>query len=445
MSAREPAMQTEARRDWVAAPSELSGALRVPGDKSISHRAVMLGAIAEGKTEIRDFLAGADCVATLGAMRTLGVEVEVLWPDHLIVNGAGLHGLSAPGAPLDLGNAGTGMRLLAGLLAGQRFDSVLVGDDSLMQRPMNRIAEPLGKMGAVISTTDGHAPLRISGRPLTGIRYELPVASAQVKSALLLAGLYAEGETVLVEPAVTRDHTERMLRWFGCEVQTEGRRVSMAGGQQPVGREIDVPGDFSAAAFFIVAAAIREGAQIVIHDVCVNATRIGLLDLLTMMGADICLTPPREVGGECVADIRVRGRTLDGIDVPPELVALAIDEFPALFVAAACARGTTRVSGAAELRYKESDRIHAMAIGLKRLGVRAVPSEDGVVIIGGPIAGGTVDSFDDHRVAMAFAVAATVADKPVRITNVNNVATSFPDFVERARGLGMKIVEREVS
>lgn len=445
MHSGETEVQTNVRRDWLVAPGALQGSLRVPGDKSISHRAVILGSIAEGQTEISNFLAGADCVATLSAMRSLGVGIDVLWPDHLIVNGVGLRGLSAPGGSLNLGNAGTAMRLLAGLLAGQSFDSVLVGDQSLMQRPMNRVADPLGKMGAMVATTDGHAPLQIAGRALTGIEYLLPVASAQVKSALLLAGLYAQGETVLVEPGITRDHTERMLRWLGCEVASEGTRVAITGGQQPRGRDIVVPGDFSAAAFFIVAAAISEGAEIVLEDICVNATRIGLLDLLTMMGADICLTPPREVGGEQVADIRVRGCKLKGIDVPPEMVAPAIDEFPVFFVAAACAHGATRVTGAAELRFKESDRIHAMAVGLKRLGVRAVPSEDGVVIIGGTIAGGTIDSFDDHRVAMAFAVAATAARDPVRIVNVNNVATSFPDFMERARGVGMKIVQREVS
>lgn len=428
----------------MVAPAVVGGKLRMPGDKSISHRAVILASIATDQSEICGFLAAADTIATLSAMRALGVDIDVLWPDHLVVKGVGLDGLRPADAALDLGNSGTGMRLLAGLLAGQGFDSLLVGDASLSRRPMNRVAEPLNRMGADVRTTDGHAPLRIAGRPLEAARHVLPVASAQLKSALLIAGLYARGETVVTEPAETRDHTERMLRGLGCKVDSDGRVVTIAGSQQPIGGRIEVPGDFSAAAFFIVAAAIQEGAELVLEDVGVNARRIGLLDLLTMMGADISLTPPRTVGGEIVADIRVRGRPLEGIDVPPELVPLAIDEFPAFFVAAACARGTTRVSGAQELRYKESDRIHAMVVGLKRLGVRAVPSDDGVVIAGGPIGGGSVDSFDDHRVAMAFAVAATVAERAVHIVNVDNVATSFPDFAARARDIGINIVEREV-
>lgn len=419
--------------------------MRVPGDKSISHRAVMLASIAEGQTEIRGFLSGADCVATLAAMRTLGADIKVLWPDHLLVNGAGLHGLREPPNPLDLGNSGTGMRLLAGLLAGQAFPTVLTGDESLSKRPMNRIAEPLGKMGATIRTTDGHAPLHIRGGALRPIHYLLPVASAQVKSAVLLAGLYADGETTVVEPGVSRDHTERMLRWFGCELAAEQSQVAIRGGQTLRGRDIDVPGDFSAAAFFIVAAAIGDGTELIIEDICVNPTRIGLLDMLSMMGADISLTEPREVGGEYVADVRVRGSELNGIDVPKELVASAIDEFPVFFIAAACARGTTRITGAAELRHKESDRIQAMATGLLALGVRAMPANDGIVIIGGRIGAGRVDSFGDHRIAMAFAVAATVADGPIQISDVRNVATSFPDFVDRARGVGMQMIEREAA
>ncbi|MBT8143232.1 MAG: 3-phosphoshikimate 1-carboxyvinyltransferase [Gammaproteobacteria bacterium] len=416
----------------------------MPGDKSISHRAVLLASLADGLSEIRGFLPGADCVATIAAMRSLGVQIELVQTDHLRVHGVGIDGLQAPGAPLDMGNSGTGMRLLAGVLAGQSFDSILTGDESLSSRPMMRIAAPLRAMGALVDTVDGHAPLTITGRqPLQPIRYLSPVASAQVKSAVLLAGLHADGEVIVVEPGVTRDHTERMLSWLGCEIDFSNQRVSMAGGQRLTARDIDVPGDFSAAAFFIVAAAISARGEIVLRNIGVNPTRIGLLDMLTMMGADIALSEPRELGGELVSDIRIRGSELQGIDVPPELVALAIDEFPVFFIAAACASGTTRVSGAKELRHKESDRIAAMADGLTTLGIAARPQEDGIVISGGNLGSGVVRSHGDHRIAMAFAVAATVANGPVRIDDVANVATSFPNFVECSRLVGMRVQRLE--
>ncbi len=432
-------MTGRSKQTWVCRPAGVGGTLSVPGDKSISHRAVLLGSLANGVSEVKGFLPGADCVATLAAMRAMGVEVEVIWPDHLRIHGVGLHGLQAPQEPLDMGNSGTGMRLLAGLLAGQDFSSVLTGDESLSRRPMDRVAVPLRAMGADIATEAGHAPLRIVGRKLQPIRYLMPVASAQVKSAILLAALYAEGETVIAEPGITRDHTERMLRTLGCELGGSGQRVTIRGGQPLQACDIDVPGDFSAAAFFITAAAINEGSELVLTDVGVNRTRIGLLDLLTEMGADISLSPPRAVGTEHVADIRVRGMPLRGIDVPPELVPLAIDEFPVFFVAAACASGTTRVSGAAELRHKESDRIQAMADGLSALGISARALPDGIMIAGGQIRGGQIDSCGDHRIAMAFAVAATVAAGPVQIADIANVATSFPDFADRACSVGMDI------
>ena len=413
--------------------------MKMPGDKSVSHRAVLLGSLADGVTEVKGFLPGADCVATLAAMRAMGVEIEVLWPDHLRIHGVGMHGLKAPDAPLDMGNSGTGMRLLAGVLSGQRFSSVLTGDESLTRRPMERVAEPLRAMGASIVTDSGHAPMQIAGGKLRPIRYLMPVASAQVKSAILLAALYAQGETVVAEPGITRDHTERMMRALGCDLDVGRRRVAIEGPQELQGRSIEVPGDFSAAAFFITAAAINEGSELVLEDIGVNRTRIGLLDLLTRMGADISLTSPRAIGREHVANIRVRGAPLKGIDVPAELVPLAIDEFPVFFVAAACASGTTRVSGAAELRHKESDRIQAMADGLSTLGVAARAMPDGIMITGGEIGAGHIDSCGDHRIAMAFAVAASVAAGPVHVSDVANVATSFPDFVDRARSVGMNI------
>lgn len=426
--------------DWTSQPCAVGGTIEVPGDKSVSHRAVMLASLADGTCEVRGFLPGADCIASMSAMRQLGVQIDVVWPDHLKVHGVGPEGLRPPELPLDLGNSGTGMRLLAGILAGQPFAAVLTGDESLSRRPMERIAAPLRQMGATIQTRDGHAPIEIRGTRLSAINYVSPVASAQVKSAVLLAGLYAQGDTVVVEPGVTRDHTERMLRWLGAEIEFGKQRCLLRGGQRLRARDIDVPGDFSAAAFFIVAAAISDGGEIIVRDVGVNATRIGLLDLLSMMGADISLTAPRELGGELVADIRVRGRQLQGIDVPPELVPLAIDEFPVFFVAAACASGTTRVTAAAELRHKESDRIQVMADGLDRLGIKTRVLDDGIMIHGGELSGGEVESRGDHRIAMSFAVAATRASSPVTIADVSNVATSFPDFVDTAREVGMTVV-----
>jgi 3-phosphoshikimate 1-carboxyvinyltransferase len=425
----------------VAPGGALNGELRVPGDKSVSHRAVMLGALADGVTEVDGFLEGDDSLATLAAFEAMGVAVEHPEPGRLVVHGRGLDGLTAPVAPLDLGNSGTSMRLLSGLLAGQRFDATLVGDASLSRRPMRRVTEPLARMGARIDTTgEGTAPLRIhGGRPLHGIDYALPVASAQIKSALLLAGLYADGVTRVTEPAPTRDHTERMLHALGAGVARDGASVSLAGRPTLRGTALSVPADISSAAFFMVGASIATGSDLRLTGVGVNPTRTGVIDILRAMGAAIDLDNPREQGGEPVADLRVRARPLHGIDIPEALVPLAIDEFPVLFVAAACAEGMTTLRGAAELRVKESDRIGVMAEGLAALGVDATPSADGMAVRGGQLTGGIVDSHGDHRIAMAFAIAALRADGPVTVTDCANVDTSFPGFVDSAAGLGLRI------
>ncbi|MBM3202334.1 3-phosphoshikimate 1-carboxyvinyltransferase [Candidatus Woesearchaeota archaeon] len=419
----------------------LQGEVRVPGDKSISHRAIMLGALAEGTTRISGFLEAEDCLATLKAFRAMGVRIEGPTEGDVVIHGVGLHGLQPSPEPLDLGNSGTSMRLLSGLLAGQAFDSVLTGDASLSRRPMKRVTVPLARMGAAITTTEaGTAPLHIQGgTALQGIPYDMPMASAQVKSCLLLAGLYAQGETRVKEPAATRDHTERMLRGFGYAVEVEGDTVRLQGGGTLTATPIDVPSDISSAAFFMVGAAITENGDVTLRHVGVNPTRTGVIDILRLMGADIEISQQRSIGGEPVADIRVRGSHLRGIDIPEALVPLAIDEFPALFIAAACAEGTTRLSGAEELRVKESDRIQVMADGLQALGIIATPTPDGIVIEGGTLTDGCIDSHGDHRIAMAFAIAALRTAGPVEIRDCANVNTSFPGFVSLATRLGLKL------
>jgi len=428
---------------FVAGPGgRVSGEIRVPGDKSISHRAVILGAIAEGVTEVNGFLNSDDCLATLAAIEAMGVRVEHPAVDRLVIHGVGPRGLKAPGAALDLGNSGTGMRLLAGILCGQEFDSVLVGDQSLMRRPMDRVGAPLRRMGARFRTHHGRPPIEITGRrTLQGVANELDVPSAQVKSAILLAGTYATGRTLVIEPTPTRDHTERMLAAFGVPVERDGAEVSIRGPAVLQGCRIDVPGDFSSAAFFVVAALIAGAAPLVIRSVGVNSTRTGLLEILRLMGADIRLLEPRTLGSEPVADLEIRPGRLRGIAVPRELVASAIDEFPVLFAAAAVAEGETVVTGAAELRVKESDRIAAMADGLKRLGVDAEALEDGIRIRGGSVGGGIVESRGDHRVAMSFVMLAARASEPVVIRDVRYVATSFPGFAATARSAGLQLGE----
>jgi 3-phosphoshikimate 1-carboxyvinyltransferase len=371
----------------------------------------------------------------------MGVQIEGPVNGAVTVHGVGLQGLKAPAEALYLGNSGTSMRLLSGLLAGQPFDVTLTGDPSLTRRPMKRVTTPLRQMGAVIRTSPtGTAPLKIrGGGSLEGIHYDMPIASAQVKSCLLLAGLYAEGETSVTEPAPTRDHTERMLVGFGYPVTREGNRVTIRSGGKLQAADIDVPSDISSAAFFMVGAAISEGSDVTLQHVGVNPTRTGVIDILKLMGTDIEVLNERVVGGEPVADIRVRSSRLKGIQIPENLVPLAIDEFPVLFIAAACASGETRLTGAGELRVKESDRIQAMADGLQALGVHAIATPDGMVIQPRPLKGGTVDSHGDHRIAMAFAIAALRASGPVYIQDCTNVNTSFPTFVKLAKDLGLNI------
>jgi 3-phosphoshikimate 1-carboxyvinyltransferase len=424
----------------------LSGRIRVPGDKSISHRSIMLGSLAEGTTHVSGFLEGEDSLATLKAFRDMGVQISGPDQGRVVIEGVGMHGLKAPAKALDLGNSGTSMRLMSGLLAGQAFACTLTGDASLSSRPMKRVTVPLAEMGAAIETTEaGTAPLQIQpAGGLKGIHYDMPVASAQVKSCLLLAGLYAEGETCVTEPAPTRDHTERMLSGFGYQVRRNGNTVCVSGGGKLAACDIDVPADISSAAFFLVAASIAEGSDLVLEHVGMNPTRDGVINILRLMGADIQLSNARDVGGEPVADLRVRSAQLKGIRIPEDQVPLAIDEFPALFVAAACAEGETVLTGAEELRVKESDRIAAMADGLKILGIDAEPTPDGIVIQGkggeGAVFGsGEVDSLGDHRIAMSFAMAALRASGHIRILDCANVNTSFPDFASLAGDCGLSI------
>jgi 3-phosphoshikimate 1-carboxyvinyltransferase len=429
------------RLDWTSHPARaLKGSVRVPGDKSVSHRALMLGALAEGASHIRGFLEGEDTRATAAVLQQLGVRIETPADGERVVHGVGLHGLKGTTQLLDCGNAGTGMRLLAGLLAGQAFDSTLIGDESLSKRPMRRVTDPLARMGAKIDTQDGLPPLHVrGGQALHGIAYTLPVASAQVKSALLLAGLYAQGETDVIEPHPTRDYTERMLAAFGWPIDFTPGRARLSGGHTLRATNVDVPADFSSAAFFLVAGSIVPGAELRLQSVGLNPRRTGLLQALRLMGADIRIENERESGGEPVGDLVVRHAPLHGIELPEALVPDMIDEFPALFVAATAATGNTVVRGAAELRVKESDRLAAMATGLRALGAVVDETPDGATIHGGPLHGGTIESHGDHRIAMSFAVAGLVASGSVRINDCANVATSFPGFIELANRCGFKL------
>lgn len=428
---------------WIARKGQpLQGSLTIPGDKSVSHRSVMFAALADGTSHIEGFLEGEDTRATARIFSQLGVRIETPSPSQRIVHGVGIDGLKAPDAPLDCGNAGTGMRLLAGLLAGQAFDCTLIGDESLSGRPMRRVTGPLSQMGAKIDTQDdGTPPLHVhGGQTLRGIDFASPVASAQIKSAVLLAGLYAQGETSVVEPHPTRDYTERMLSAFGVDIEFSPGKARLRGGQRLRATDIVVPADFSSAAFYLVAASIIPGSQLRLKQVGLNPRRTGLLHALRLMGADITEENPAEQGGEPVADLAVRYAPLKGARIPEELVPDMIDEFPALFVAAAAAEGRTVVSGAAELRVKESDRLAAMATGLRALGMQVDETEDGATLHGGVRLGsGTIESHGDHRIAMAFAIAGQISDGEVRINDIANVATSFPDFDGLARSAGFNL------
>ncbi|WP_430462902.1 bifunctional prephenate dehydrogenase/3-phosphoshikimate 1-carboxyvinyltransferase [Thalassolituus sp. LLYu03] len=431
---------------YIASPAgSLKGSFRVPGDKSISHRSIMLGSLANGTTEVTGFLEGEDSLATLQAFRDMGVVIEGPHRGRVTIHGVGLHGLQPPPGPLYLGNSGTSMRLLSGLMAGQTFDVEMSGDESLSKRPMGRVADPLKLMGAVVETSDGgRPPIKVHGAgKLKGIHYDLPMASAQVKSCVLLAGLYAEGETTVTEPAPTRDHTERMLKGFGYDVQVDGNKVTLCSGGQLTATAIDVPADISSAAFFMVAASIAEGSDITLEHVGINPTRIGVINILKAMGGNLEVLNEREVGGEPVADIRIRSAKLKGIKIPEDQVPLAIDEFPALFIAAACAEGETVLTGAEELRVKESDRIQVMIDGLTALGVQAEGTHDGAIIQGlghdGLLSGGEIQSHGDHRIAMSFSVASLRASAAITILDCANVATSFPGFVDLANNAGLEL------
>ena len=430
--------------DFLASPcNSLSGVITIPGDKSISHRAIMIGSIANGVTKVSGFLEGNDSLATLKSFQKMGVDIEQRG-SNLTIKGLGMHGLKAPTKPLDLGNSGTSIRLMSGLLSAQSFDSELCGDESLSKRPMDRIIGPLRQMGAKIYGVNSKPPLSISGnQPLKAITYELPIASAQIKSCLLLAGLYAQGKTCIVENVTTRDHTERMLRGFGYQVTCSDNCITLDGGGELEACDIDIPSDISSAAFFMVAGSIAKDADLTLKSININPTRTGIIEILKLMGADITLGNETEMAGEKIADIRVRSADLKGIEIPNELVPLAIDEFPVLFIAASCAKGETLLTDAKELRVKESDRIQVMADGLKILGIRTEVFDDGIRIQGGQFSkpNTPIKSHHDHRISMSFAVASAACNFDIKIEGVDNVKTSFPNFVELANTIGINIKE----
>ena len=430
--------------DFVASPgNSLSGVITIPGDKSISHRAIIMGSIANGVTKVSGFLEGNDSLATMKSFQQMGVGIEQLG-SKLIIKGVGMHGLKAPTKPLNLGNSGTSIRLMSGLLSAQSFDSELCGDQSLSKRPMDRIIEPLRQMGAKINGVNSKPPLTIYGnQALTAITYELPIASAQIKSCLLLAGLYAQGKTCIIENVTTRDHTERMLRGFGYQVICSDNSITLDGGGELEACDIDIPSDISSAAFFMVAGSIAKDADLTLKSININPTRTGIIEILKLMGADITLGNETEMAGEKIADIRVRSADLKGIEIPNELVPLAIDEFPVLFIAASCAKGETLLTDAKELRVKESDRIQVMADGLKILGIRTEVFDDGIRIQGGQFSkpNTPIKSHHDHRISMSFAVASAACNFDIKIEGVDNVKTSFPNFVELANTIGINIKE----
>jgi len=421
----------------------LSGSIKVPGDKSISHRSIMLGSIAEGVTRVSGFLEGDDSLATLNAFKEMGVAIQ-REGSNVTIQGVGMNGLKEPRKPLNLGNSGTSIRLMSGLLSAQTFDSVLCGDESLSSRPMGRVINPLREMGAEISGKDSKPPLLIKGgKQLSAIEYTLPVASAQIKSCLLLAGLYSEGTTSIIENGISRDHTERMLKGFGYDVISSPNKISLLGGGTLKGCEIEVPSDISSAAFFMVAGCISENSSIHLNSVNINPTRTGVIDILKLMGGNIELSNERLQAGELIADIKVTSSRLKGIEIPENLVPLAIDEFPVLFIAASCAEGETILTGAKELRVKESDRIQVMADGLTSLGINNEVLEDGIRISGGEFKKQTnsIKSHHDHRISMAFAIASVRSKFDIEIEGVDNVKTSFPNFIELANSIGMKITQ----
>ncbi len=408
----------------------LKGELTVPGDKSISHRSVMFGAIAKGLTEVTNFLQGADCLSTISCFRQLGISIENT-PEKILVHGRGLHGLSASEKILDAGNSGTTTRLLSGILSGQEFSSVLTGDASIQKRPMKRIMEPLSLMGAQIESVrhNGCAPLSITGRPLHGISYATPVASAQVKSAILLAGLYADSPTQVTEPLPSRNHTELMLKGFGANLVSEGKTALLRPGFPLFGQKIEVPGDISSAAYFLAAGLLVPGSEILVKNVGINPTRSGILSVIRSMGGRLEILNERLCAGEPVADLFVSFSPLHGTVIEGELIPALIDELPMIAVMAAFAQGTTVIRDAAELKVKESDRIATTTAGLKAMGADVTPTQDGMIICGGrTLHGASVSSFEDHRIAMSFAVAAMAAEGTTVIENGDCVRISYPGF-----------------
>ncbi len=430
---------------FISPGGKLSGKFRVPGDKSISHRALMLAAIADGQSRITGFLDSEDTLVTMAAFKAMGVEIQRTSENEVLVNGVGKSGLSAPGEVLNLGNSGTSVRLLSGLLAGLGIECELTGDQSLMSRPMRRIIDPLQKMHALITCSeDDTLPIHIKGGAcLTAIDFEMPVASAQLKSSLLLAGLSAKGRTRIHEPVATRDHTERMLTQFAYQVECVKNTISLEGGGTLRGTTIEVPADISSAAFYIVGACIAEDSDIIIENVGINPNRDAIIHILREMGADITLLNEKVVSGEPIADIQVRTSVLHGIDIPESRVPAAIDELPVIMVAAACAKGVTRLTGARELRVKESDRITAMSEGLQTLGIEVEEQEAGMTVTGGASAGGEINSFTDHRIAMAFTIAGLNAKAPITVKDCANVETSFPGFVDIAKNVGLDLLVQE--
>ncbi|CAA3708012.1 3-phosphoshikimate 1-carboxyvinyltransferase [Candidatus Portiera aleyrodidarum] len=425
------------------ASKPIKGNIIVPGDKSISHRAIMFGSLSNGVTNIKGFLEGYDSLATLQAFREMGVSIYGPKNNKLCISGVGIYGLKNPNKQLYLGNSGTSMRLLTGLLAGQKFDTTLTGDKSLNNRPMKRIANPLKLMGAKIKTDKkGLPPLQIIGKRLKGIKYIMPIASAQVKSCLLLSGIYAKGETKIIEKGLTRDHTERMLKNFGYKLRKKDKTITLVGGSNLQASKIKIPSDISSAAFFLVAASIVPKSELLLEKVGINPTRIGVINILRRMGADIKLLNKKNWSNEPVADIKIKFANLKGIDIPIDQVPLAIDELPILLVAAANAEGITRLRGAEELRVKESDRISVMARGFKTIGVQNKVYEDGIDIIGAKkYKGGYIKSYGDHRVSMSFAIAALRSTDDIIIDDCINVSTSFPNFKTLLNNLGIKIKE----
>ncbi|MDD3222308.1 MAG: 3-phosphoshikimate 1-carboxyvinyltransferase [Clostridia bacterium] len=413
-------------------PNGLKGTVSVPGDKSISHRSIMLGSIAEGTTEVHHFLQGADCLSSIACFRQMGIPIENNG-DIVRIHGKGLHGLSQPENVLDTGNSGTTTRLMSGILAGQNFDCVINGDTSIQSRPMKRIMTPLAMMGASIESIRGNgcAPLKIAGQKLCGIHYDSPVASAQVKSAVLFAGLYADGETSVTEPTLSRNHTELMLKACGCSIRTEGTTAILQPAKQLTAQRIDVPGDISSAAYFMAAGLIVPGSEICIENVGINPTRDGMIKVCQAMGGNITLENVREVCNEPVADIVVRHSTLHGTVIEGDIIPTLIDELPIIAIMAAFAEGQTSIRDAAELKVKESDRIAVMSENLQTMGVDIIPQEDGMIINGGKMPhGGIIQSHLDHRIAMSFAVAALASDGETEIIGSDCVNISYPTFYE---------------